>query len=71
MGWALQQLEAGERVCRRGWNDKGMWLELQRPDENSKMTLPYVYMMSAQGELVPFTWSHTDVLATDWEDAYG
>jgi hypothetical protein len=44
-----------------------MWLELQTPDEHSKMTLPYVYMSTAQGDLVPWLCSQTDLLATDWE----
>lgn len=25
-GWALEQIEAGHKVCRRGWNGKGMWI---------------------------------------------
>ena len=41
---AVEELKAGNRVARRGWNGKNMWLELQRPDAHSKMTLPYVYM---------------------------
>lgn len=27
-GWALEQLKAGSRVARSGWNGKGMWLAL-------------------------------------------
>lgn len=69
IGWAIEQLEQGNRVCRSGWNGKGMWLELQRPDAHSKMTLPYVYMSTAQGDLVPWLCSQTDLLATDWEEA--
>jgi len=61
----------GRRVRREGWNGKGMWIALQEPDENSKMTLPYVFMMTTQGELVPWQCSQSDLLATDWEDAYG
>lgn len=69
IGWAVKQLHNGARVRRAGWNGKGMWLELQRPDANSKMTLPYVYMSTAQGDLVPWLCSQTDLLATDWESA--
>jgi hypothetical protein len=69
IGWAVKQLHNGGRVRRSGWNGKGMWLELQRPDEHSKMTLPYVYMSTAQGDLVPWLCSQTDLLATDWEEA--
>jgi hypothetical protein len=69
IGWAVKELENGERVARAGWNGKGMWLELQVPDDKSKMTLPYVYMSTAQGDLVPWLCSQTDLLATDWEAA--
>ena len=64
---ALKGIKAGHRVARSGWNGKNMWLELQVPDEGSKMTLPYIYMSTAQGDLVPWLASQTDILATDWE----
>ena len=44
-----------------------MWLALQTPDQNSKMTLPYIYMRTAQGGLVPWLASQTDILSTDWQ----
>jgi hypothetical protein len=69
IGWAVKQLWNGDRVRRAGWNGKGMWLELQKPDENSKMTLPYVFMFTATRDMVPWLCSQTDLLATDWEDA--
>jgi hypothetical protein len=69
IGWAVKELHHGSRVRRSGWNGKGMYLELQVPDEHSKMTLPYVYMFTAQGDLVPWTCSQTDLLAIDWEIA--
>ena len=53
-------------MARRGWNGKGMWLKLQTPDKNSKMTLPYIYMRTAQGDLVPWLASQTDMLSDDW-----
>lgn len=65
-GQALANLKDGKRIAREGWNGKNMWLELQRPDEHSKMTLPYVYMFTAQGDLVPWLASQTDILAEDW-----
>jgi len=67
IGWAVKQLHAGNRVYRRGWNGKDMYLELQVPDTKSKMTLPYVYMKTDQGDLVPWLCSQTDLLATDWQ----
>jgi len=56
----------GKKLARKGWNGKEMYLELQRPDENSKMTLPYIYMKTAQGDLIPWLCSQTDMLAGDW-----
>lgn len=67
IGKAVEALKNGNRVCRLGWNGKNMWLELQRPDEHSKMTLPYVYMRTAQADFVPWLCSQTDLLAEDWE----
>ena len=63
---ALYDLNLGLRVYREGWNGKGMWLALQYPDEHSKMTLPYFYMRTVQGDLVPWLASQTDILADDW-----
>lgn len=65
-GDAVAALKSGQRVSREGWNGKSMWLELQRPDEGSKMTLPYIFMKTAQGDLVPWLASQSDVLAEDW-----
>jgi hypothetical protein len=65
-GEAIEALKAGERVTRLGWNGKDMWLALQVPDEHSKMTLPYIYMKTVQGDLVPWLASQTDMLAEDW-----
>jgi hypothetical protein len=70
-GDAVRVLKAGGRVARAGWNGKGMWLELQRPDAHSKMSLPYIYMKTACGNLVPWLASQTDVLAADWATAQG
>ena len=64
---AILALKDGERIARRGWNGKGMWLGLQKPDPHSHMTLPYIYMSTVTGDLVPWLASQTDVLADDWE----
>lgn len=65
-GLALAYLRDGHKVARSGWNGKKMWLALQVPDAHSKMTLPYIYMRTAQGDLVPWLASQTDVLGNDW-----
>ena len=66
IGEAVKAMRDGRKVARKGWNGKGMYLALQLPDECSKMSLPYVYMYTAQGDLVPWLCSQTDLLATDW-----
>ena len=65
-GYALDALKSGERLTREGWNGKGMWLELHFPDAGGLMTLPYIYMKTVQGDLVPWLASQTDLLANDW-----
>jgi len=65
-GSALQVLRHSGKVAREGWNGKGMWIKLQLPDAHSKMSLPYIYMKTADNKLVPWLASQTDLLATDW-----
>jgi hypothetical protein len=43
-----------------------MWIAIQIPDANSKMGLPYIYMSTVTGQLVPWLASQTDMLAKDW-----
>jgi hypothetical protein len=66
-GDALKALKLGNAVARTGWNGKGMWIKLQKPDAHSKMTLPYIYMKTVDGYLIPWLASQTDILAEDWE----
>jgi hypothetical protein len=72
-GQALESLKLGRRVSRSGWNGKGMWLRIQTPDENSNMTLPYIYIeypvrhpAYPNGSRVPWLASQTDILSEDW-----
>jgi hypothetical protein len=72
-GEALDALKHDHKVAREGWNGKGMWLLLQRPDADSKMTLPYIYIEYPAGHVaypqgcrVPWLASQTDLLADDW-----
>jgi hypothetical protein len=71
-GIAIDMLKEGKRVAREGWNGKGLWLELQIPDEWSKMTLPYIYInypsdaINTPNARVPWLASQTDILTEDW-----
>lgn len=78
-GKAIETLKMGARVARKGWNGKGIFLELQVPDEHSKMSSPYIYIDTtglqtdnpdAPKSLVPWLASQTDMLAEDWVLVY-
>ena len=75
-GQALIELKNGNKVKRKGWNGDGIFLVLQVPDKNSKMTQPYIYIdtlglktnnPNAPKGRVPWLASQTDMLAEDWE----
>nr|DAP03329.1 MAG TPA: Protein of unknown function (DUF2829) [Caudoviricetes sp.] len=75
-GQALIELKNGNKVKRKGWNGDGIFLALQVPDKNSKMTQPYIYIdtlglktnnPNAPKGRVPWLASQTDMLAEDWE----
>ena len=72
---ALELLKQGCAVAREGWNGKGIFIVLQKPDANSKMTHPYIYIDTtglvtdsdlAPKDRVPWVASQTDLLAEDW-----
>jgi hypothetical protein len=78
-GEAIRLLKQGKRVCRQGWNGKGMWLVLVPADrwntsvgphyvENAHL-LPWIGMKTADGGLVPWLVSQTDMLSVDWQVA--
>jgi hypothetical protein len=80
-GWALTQLKNGKKVCRDGWNGKNMFLFLV-PGSTFKVNRPpllgiyeegtevkyhaHIDMKTADGQVVPWLASQTDMLATDW-----
>lgn len=68
IGWAVDRMEHGARVFRRGWNGKGMYIKLKPASTLSDMTEPYIYIRTATGETVPWLCSQTDMLAEDWEE---
>lgn len=74
-GWCLDRLWDGKRMCREGWNGRGMWIKLQIPDSRSMNTLPYIYIEYAPGHRVypdgcrvPWLASQTDLLSGDWQE---
>lgn len=68
IGQAVTAMRAGMRVARAGWNGRGMYLYLQTTQPPWQ---PFVVMFTAQGTLVPWLCSQTDLLADDWEQVEG
>ena len=74
-GEALEQLKAGDRVCRAGWDGKGMWLVLIHPGNAAHRSaggvfdmMPCIGMKTAQDTMQPgWLASQADMLAEDWE----
>ena len=70
---ALEAVKKGDAIQRAGWNGSGLVVKAQFPDENSKMTLPYLYIeypMTAKttpGARCPWFASQTDIMAEDWK----
>jgi hypothetical protein len=82
IGHAVTLMKAGRRVARAGWNGKGMFLyhvgasayPVQSPaakryfGENELVPYgSYVAMRTADGSVVPWLASQTDLLADDWQ----
>lgn len=84
IGWAVKQMQGGARVCRAGWNGKGMFVFLV-PGSRFAVNRPtllgiypegtvidyhaHVDMRTANGQIVPWLCSQSDLLATDWQIA--
>lgn len=74
-GEAVKYLKRGLKVCRQGWNGKGMYLahvnsyQYKVDGEVHKDSLflsPWIGMKTADGKFVPWLASQTDILAEDW-----
>lgn len=79
---ALKGLKQGYKAWRSGWNGKGMFLFLvpgsritvgEGKPLSAAFTpgmevnyLPHIDIKTAQGDVVPWLASQTDILATDW-----
>ena len=81
-GQAIKELKDGKAVFRAGWNGKGMFLYYVPADNYPAKTRigkaianeqglvsygAYIAMRTAQGNVVPWLASQTDVLAEDWK----
>ena len=64
-GQALESLKAGQKVARKGWNGKGMWLVLVPGTKEVNFTegSPYMKAGLINGEILP----HIDMYTTNSE----
>lgn len=65
-GDALHYMRNGRKTTRAAFGDQ--WLELQVPDSNSKMGIPYIFLTQSDGKRVPWTPTQIDMLAWDWKE---
>lgn len=80
-GGALEAMKEGYKVAREGWNGKGMFLFLVRgstflvnrppllgiyPEGTTIHYRPHIDMKTANGEIVPWVASQSDLLEDDW-----
>jgi len=81
-GLAVDAMKMGFKVARTGWNGKGMFLFLVPgstfrvnrapllgiyPEGTEINYQPHIDMKTAQGTIVPWLASQSDVLGEDWE----
>lgn len=79
-GQAIESLKEWKKVCREGWNGKGMFLYYIPANSYPTMTevakkefgdmVPYgayIAIKTAQNYIVPWVASQADVLAEDWQ----
>lgn len=67
-GQALEALKLGNRVARKGWNGKGMYIYLQPVTLFQSRREAHIVMFTAQGKHQPgWLASQPDMLSEDWE----
>ena len=81
-GHAIEAMKEGRLVSRAGWNGKGMFVFLVPgstfnvnrapllgifPEGTEINYRPHIDMRDAEGKIVPWLASQTDMLAEDWD----
>lgn len=62
----LPLVREDRRIARASWNEKAMWVGMRPSTRGSDMSVPYLYLRSPDGSLVPWAPSPTDLMADDW-----
>ena len=63
-GLAIEAMRKGMKVRLPYWSDD-VYLSIQFPDEQSKMTAPYIYVTSRFG-MVPWVATQIEILSEKW-----
>ena len=81
--WAIRQIKQGKKMQREGWNGKGMFVflvpgstfQVNRapllgiyPEGTEINYHAHIDMRTANGQIVPWLASQTDILADDWQE---
>lgn len=62
---AIKYLKRGLKLTKKSWHKKGMYVQMQVPDEYSKMRGCYLYI-TIDDYLNPWAPSQADMLEEDW-----
>lgn len=66
-GEAIENLKAGHRVARDGWNGKGMFLTMVDSMAYEGVPIvPFIAIYTTNKKLAPWNSSQQDALADDW-----
>ena len=68
IGEAIKALKQGKKVCRRGWNGKGMYIQYNkaRDFEHSELC-PFLTIKNVRNSFDTWVPSIWDLMAEDWE----
>jgi hypothetical protein len=67
-GSALSLLKVGEKVARKGWNGKGMYIQYVRGmDFEHAIIKPFLVIKNVKNSFNTWVPSISDLLADDWE----
>jgi len=66
-GLAVEALKKGYRICRKGWNGKGMYIQLNKGgDYEFSELLPFFVIKNTSNSFNTWVPSISDILAEDW-----
>ena len=71
---ALRKVKAGNKIARKDWNGKGMWIacepvagKVTNHDVTAKISHPLLLIKNSNGTFATWVPSTTDIFAEDWE----